>query len=170
MGRHASRVALIGFMASGKTTVGRILAGLLDWEFVDVDDLVEAAVGTTVGEVFRVSGEEEFRRIETSCLAALAGRSRIVVASGGGAPMRDENLPFFTERSTAVFFLACPLELALARAAGGPRRPLLGRDRDEVERLYGERLPRYRALGIEVDGAGGTAGEVAATIAALLGR
>ncbi len=129
-------MALIGFMACGKTTVGRILAGLLGWEFADLDDLVESAAAMTVRELFRSSGEEEFRRIETSCLAALSGRTRVVVATGGGAPTRDENLRFFRDRSTAVFYLHCPLEVALERSEGGPHRPLLSRGRQEIARLY----------------------------------
>jgi shikimate kinase len=159
------RVALIGFMASGKTTVGRLLAGILDWEFVDVDELVESAAGTTIGELFRSAGEAAFRRAETSCLLGLASRSRLVVACGGGAPMRDENLPFFTRRGTTVFHLHCPLEVALARAEGGPERPLLAGGRAEAARLYAERIPRYRSLGVEIDATAGGPREVAEAIA-----
>ena len=160
------RVALIGFMASGKSTVGRTLAGILGWEFADVDDLVESAAGMTIGELFRSAGEAAFRRAETSCLLGLTSRSRLVVACGGGAPMRDENLPFFTAPGTIVFYLHCPLEVALSRAEGGPaERPLLAQGRTEAARLYAERLPRYRALGIEIDAAAGSPREVAEAIA-----
>jgi len=159
-----ARVALIGFMGSGKSTVGAHLARRLAWEFVDVDAEIEAVAGATIADLFAARGEEHFRSLESAALRALTGRTRLVVAVGGGAPLRAENRWFVTAPATAVFHLHVPLERALARAGGGGSRPLLARGADEVRRMYEERLPRYRELGIEIATDGKTADEVAAEI------
>jgi shikimate kinase len=161
-----ARVALIGFMGSGKSTVGALLAHRLAWEFVDVDAQVEAEAGATISEIFAAHGEEQFRSLESAGLRALAGRTNLVVAVGGGAPLRETNRWFFTADDTAVFHLHVPLQRALARAGDGRTRPLLARGVDEVHRLYEERLPRYRELGIEVATDGRSPGDVADEIAA----
>jgi shikimate kinase len=161
-----ARVALIGFMGSGKSTVGALLARRLGWEFVDVDALVEAEAGATIADIFTAHGEDHFRTLESAGLRALASRTGLVVAAGGGAPLRESNRWFFTADGTAVFHLHVPLEGALARAGEGRTRPLLTRGADEVRRLYEERLPRYRELGIEIATDGRSPGNVADEIAA----
>jgi shikimate kinase len=158
------RVALIGFMGSGKSTVGALLARRLAWEFVDVDALIEAGAGATIADLFSARGEEHFRSLESAGLRGLAGRAGLVVAVGGGAPLGGQNRWFFTAPVTAVFHLHVPLERALARAGDGRSRPMLARGADEVRRLYEERLPRYRELGIEIATDGVTADEVAGRI------
>src|SRR5687768_9084397 len=87
------RVVLVGFMGSGKTTVGRQLASRLGWTFVDLDDEVEARAGMSVDELFRARGEAGFRALESEAGAAALGRSATVLAPGGGwslAPGRME--------------------------------------------------------------------------------
>ncbi len=163
-----ARVVLIGFMGSGKSTVGALLAGRLAWTFVDVDALVEADAGATIADLFAARGEEHFRTLESAGLRGLAGLSGLVVAAGGGAPLRDANRWFFTADGTAVFHLHVSLERALARAGDGRTRPLLARGADEVRRLYEERLPRYRELGIEIATDGRLPGEIVDEIAARL--
>ena len=161
-----ARVALIGFMGSGKSTVGALLARRLGWEFVDVDALVEAEAGATISDIFAAHGEEHFRTLESACLRGLAERTRLVVAAGGGAPLRDANRWFFTDAGTTVFHLHVPLERALARAGDGRTRPLLARGADAVRRLYEERLPRYRELGVDIATDGGSPEDVVEDIAA----
>jgi shikimate kinase len=163
-----ARVALIGFMGSGKSTVGALLARRLGWEFVDVDALVEAEAGATIADIFTAHGEDHFRTLESAGLRALAGRTGLVVAVGGGAPHRESNRWFFTADGTAVFHLHVPLERALARAGDGRTRPLLAHGADEVRRLYEERLPRYRELGTEIATDGRSPGDVADEIAARM--
>jgi shikimate kinase len=163
-----ARVALIGFMGSGKSTVGALLARRLGWEFVDVDALVEAEAGATIADLFASHGEEHFRTLESAGLRALAGRTGLVVATGGGAPLREANRWFFTEEGTAVFHLHVPLERALDRAGAGRARPLLARGADEVRRRYEERLPRYRELGIEIATDGRSPADVTDEIAARM--
>src|SRR3954463_1144928 len=85
-------IFLIGFMASGKTTVGRLLAERLEWSFVDLDKLIEEGAGRTVADIFAAEGEAGFRMRETEALREVARRRKTVVATGGGAPCREENL------------------------------------------------------------------------------
>jgi shikimate kinase len=163
-----ARIVLIGFMGSGKSTVGPLLAGLLGWSFADIDTLVEARAGCPIAAIFETRGEEEFRALESRCLHDLAGRSRMVIATGGGAPMRDANRWFFRDAATAVFHLVVSLDLALARTRGDTSRPLLAKGSDEVHRLYETRLPGYRQLGIDIETDGRTPTDVAAEIAARM--
>lgn len=163
-----ARIGLIGFMGSGKSTVGPLLAGLLGWDFMDLDTLVEARAGCPVAAVFDARGEEGFRALESACLNDLAGRGRVVIATGGGAPMRDVNRWFFRDAGTAVFHLHVSLDGALARTRGDASRPLLAKGSDEVHRLYETRLPRYRELGAHIATDGKTPEEVATEIVARL--
>lgn len=168
-GPHApARICLIGFMGSGKSSVGSLLAGLLGWEFVDLDALVEQRAGRTVAAIFAKRGERAFRALESACLRGLAGRGRVVIATGGGAPLAAANRWFFRDAATAVFHLQVSLDGALARTRGDSSRPLLERGPDEVRKLYEARLPRYRALGTGIETDGRTPADVAAEIAARL--
>src|ERR1700685_3344173 len=83
--RRLSRLILTGFMGAGKSTVGAILARELGWQFIDLDDVIEASSQRTVAEIFRDHGEEEFRRRERQAVEQLSNRERIVLALGGGA-------------------------------------------------------------------------------------
>src|SRR5438270_1754293 len=82
----ASRLVLTGFMGAGKTTVGRMLAERLGWEFLDLDAYIESRTGLTVPTIFTMHGEPHFRRLESQALASALGRRNIVLALGGGAP------------------------------------------------------------------------------------
>lgn len=162
-----SRVALIGFMGAGKTTVGRLLAGLLGWDFADLDALVEQEAGCPVAEIFRREGEAGFRRREAARLEALRSVERVVIAVGGGAPLRKENEAFFRGSDFCVY-LRTPLETALGRIGTDPGRPMLAGGREAAEALYEKRLPAYEAMGRAVDTDGKAPEQVAGEIAALL--
>ena len=85
------RVVLIGYRATGKTSVGRILARRLDWEFVDTDAEIEKIAGRSIAEIFSDEGEETFRKLEIDAIRANAQRKRCVLSLGGGAVMREPN-------------------------------------------------------------------------------
>jgi shikimate kinase len=112
-------VALIGFMGCGKTTVGRLLAARLGYAFLDLDRWLERRRGKSVRQIFQESGEEAFRDLESSALRELSSRRRVVIAAGGGAPVREANRPFFHEAST--FYLEISFEEFL-RARSQPDR------------------------------------------------
>lgn len=166
MGEQPGAVFLVGFMGAGKTTVGKILARLTGWDFVDLDELIVAADGRGIPQIFAQDGEAYFRRLEREALASLRGRTRLVVACGGGTYANEESRRLIDRLGRAVW-IQVPLRQALRRCEGGTGRPLLENE-SRAEALYRLRLPSYRAAGLHVDAEGLTAEEVAERIAGLL--
>lgn len=147
------RVVLTGFMGSGKTTVGQLLAQRLGWEFRDLDDEIERRTGKTVPQIFAESGEAAFRRQESAALAVLLGHAHIVIALGGGAPEALGNRLLLEQTpKTAVVYLEAPLETLVARCElqaatpNGTERPLLGEaaERFKVRHPLYERIARHK--------------------------
>jgi shikimate kinase len=121
---RGERVYLTGFMGSGKSTIGPILANSIGYEFADLDALVEAGAGMTVARIFRERGEEAFRVMERSALAAVAVRSRLVVALGGGVLTDPECLALVTSTGIMVYLRATPEDIA-GRLRRKRDRPLI---------------------------------------------
>ena len=153
-------IVLVGLMGSGKTTVGKRLAKLLDRPFVDADDALEALAGRSVAQIFETDGEEGFRHLETTVLEVLLDRSdEPVIATGGGAVTREVNRQLINDHpsATVVWLNGSPAFIA-SRIQAKPHRPLLagGADpREVLERLHAERAPLYQAvadLEIEIQG------------------
>lgn len=139
---------LIGYRCTGKTTVGRALAGRLGWTFVDTDDLVVQAAGTTIARMVETRGWPYFRELERQTLAAVAkGRSQ-VVATGGGVVLDDRNIAAMQQAGKVVWLTADEATIArrmLADAATHASRPSLtdqGRIA-EIRQVLAERRPRY---------------------------
>ena len=141
-----SRISLIGFMGSGKSTVGRLLAEKIGYWFLDLDEIIESKAGKPVREIFITKGEEEFRRLETEALYSLTGRNQLVIATGGGAPIRKENRAFF-QKELFTIYLEVSFKEFLKRTGENVVRPLLKLPRDQLTALYEKRLPVYRDLG-----------------------
>ncbi len=142
-----NNIVLIGFMGCGKSTIGRTLAGLLGYTFQDTDAIIEDTYKKSISKMFEEDGEEYFRNAETELLTKLAGvADGIVLATGGGMPMREENAMLLREIGTVVF-LDTKLETILKRLQNDTGRPLAdGEDREKKLRpLYEKRLPVYRA-------------------------
>ncbi len=128
-------------MGSGKSTLGRILAGTLDWEFVDLDQAIAREAGRSIPEIFEQSGEHHFRDLEARVLAdALDGSAERVISCGGGIIVRTENRERL--RRVPAVFLEEDMDL-MYRRTRGPDRPLRAPDREGFERRYTERLPLY---------------------------
>jgi len=161
------RIILIGFMGSGKSSVGRILAERLGYELVDTDALLEERAGAPIPRIFREQGEPAFRAMESQVLAAVADRRRSVIATGGGAPAHPPNRTFFT-RGDAVFHLRVSLKAARERTGENADRPLLAQDPESVRRLYQGRQSVYEELGQSVDTDGKTPDDVADEVMRLL--
>jgi shikimate kinase len=159
-------VALIGFMGSGKSTIGRLLASRLGYSFLDLDAVIEAESGRSIRELFATEGEEAFRARESSALAALAGRRRLVLAAGGGAPIGERNRAFF--RAAATFYLEITFEEFLERTARSTARPLRCRSIEELKALYEQRRPIYEALGPRIPTGGRSPQEAVEEILDLL--
>ena len=166
MGERPGLVFLIGFMGAGKTTVGRHLARLMGWDFTDLDEEIVGTERRGIPQIFAQEGEVYFRRRETEFLASLRGRTRLVVACGGGTYAHEDNRRLIDQMGRAVW-IRLPLEVALRRCAGGSGRPLL-QDPNQAEALYRRRLPSYRAAALHVDALGLSPEEVAERIAGLL--
>jgi shikimate kinase len=145
---HIDRIVLTGFMGSGKTTTGRLLAERLGWEFRDLDTEVERRDGRSVPRIFAEDGEASFRHLESNALASLLGRKQLVLALGGGAPETLGNRLLLEQTPrTAVVYLEAPLATLLDRcekgaASGETARPLLG----EAEARLKRRHPLYLRL------------------------
>lgn len=156
-GVHA--VFLVGFMGSGKNTVGQELARRLAWDFVDLDTRIEARERQPIPEIFRLQGECAFRLAETSALSDLLTNSlhrHTVVALGGGAFVQDHNRELL--RAWPTVFLDAPAEVQWRRclqqeAESGVERPLR-KDREQFARLLAERIPFYRQASFVVETSG----------------
>lgn len=148
-------IYVVGFMACGKTTIGRMLAGELGWSFADLDDDIEQAEGMEISRIFDERGEAEFRRIETAALARrvqeVAAGASLVLALGGGAFAQPVNRALLHGHGVSIF-LDCPLEVLKSRAARASHRPL-ARDPQRFEELYLSRRPLYELADyrLEVD-------------------
>ena len=137
-------IFVIGLMAVGKSTVGRMLAEALNMPFIDSDHEIEVRSGAEISWIFDVEGEEGFRDREEQVIDELTQREGIVVATGGGVVKRASNRQRLASRGV-VIHIDCPLQRLLARTAKDKKRPLLsGDDREEVlKNLMQERGPLY---------------------------
>lgn len=142
-----TRVVLLGFMGAGKTTVGRLLAPLLGWRFLDMDAMLMARHGATVPMLFERFGEPRFRAWEAEAVAEALAEKDVVIALGGGALEHAGTLGrVFSDPGSFTVFLEAPLPVSLKRCGGraGARfRPVLA-DPARVEQRYAERLPAYQ--------------------------
>lgn len=141
----AQRVVLTGFMATGKSTVGRLLAARLGYELIDTDRVIEADHGA-IHEIFRTHGEQHFRRLERDLAVDLAGRDRIVVATGGGMMVDPVNAAQLGKGARVFWLAAEPATIARRVAADrSVERPLLaaGDAESVIRRLLAERTEAY---------------------------
>jgi shikimate kinase len=165
-------VLLVGFMGSGKSTVGATLSRRLGWRFEDLDERIEAREGRSIGEIFRDSGEAAFRKTETVALKEVLGesdRTPTVVALGGGAMTQKANLDALETSGATIVWLDAPVEELWRRcAADAEVRPLM-RNPNQFRQLYEARRAFYMKTGFQVDTAGRTQDDVAAEIALKLG-
>jgi shikimate kinase len=172
---------LTGFMGSGKTTIGALLAERLGWNFLDLDQEIErrqALAGhsaRTVPQIFAQLGEPHFRRLETATLASLLGQRNVVVALGGGAPEELANRLLLEQTPhTAVVYLAAPFETLVARCAqqaaipGATARPVLA-DLTAAEQRFHLRRTHYERIAAHtVDTTQLTLDQTAAEVLSLL--
>lgn len=162
-------VFLLGFMGSGKTTVGEALAGLTGWRFIDLDRCVSEAAGKTIPEIFADEGEGAFREMETEALRSLVGLHGCIVATGGGIVGKPENRSLMRELGTSVF-LDVPWESLLARIKAQGGRPLADGQQgwDRVRDLLAQRLPLYVQADLRIECGSRRPDEIAHTIARKL--
>jgi shikimate kinase len=145
-------IVLTGFMGTGKTTIGKALAQMLHMKFVDVDEEIESAQGTTINDIFRTCGEQRFRDIETEMIKKLSQEGNLIISTGGGAVLRDENMQALKEKGT-IFCLNASVETILKRIADNQDRPLLKVEdpKNKISELLAYRRPFYEKAGIVID-------------------
>ena len=137
------RVYLIGMPGSGKSALGQMLAQALSLPFADADDRVEAVAGMPIARIFAERGEQEFRRLEHEALAGCAGEPPQVVATGGGAILREDNVALM--RATGcVLWIDRPLEHILADVRQDTRPLLAGDAAERLRAIHAQREPLYR--------------------------
>lgn len=138
-------IILCGFMGSGKTTVGRVLAEMMGRRFIDMDDYIIAQQNKSIGQIFQDSGEAYFRELETEAAKELSEKSNLVIAAGGGTLTVQTNIDIF-KTNGVIILLDAPIEVIKERLKDDTARPLLQKpDRDTViEELYSKRLPIYQ--------------------------
>lgn len=145
------RIYLVGPMGAGKSTIGRILAEELGYEFIDVDREIEERAGVDIPWIFDQEGEAGFREREAAVLREVSTQDRILVSTGGGVVGREQNRQFMREQGTVIYLYTSVPE-QVRRVGRDRRRPLLQQG-DPVEvltRLMSERDPLYRAVAHQV--------------------
>ncbi len=164
-------VVLVGFMGSGKSSVGRELARRFCAPFVDVDERIESAAGSSIRDLFAREGEPAFREREKAALRGALSVKGCVIATGGGAFSDAENRALLRTYAPVVY-LEAAVETLLERLAGDLGRPLLrGGDREELVReLLSRRIPGYRTADVTVRTDGRTVEEVAGQVADWIDR
>ena len=146
-------VFLVGFMGTGKSTVGRVLADDVGWRFVDLDEEIEREEGTTILQIFDQRGEAAFREIESRMLAKyvklVQGGRPHVISLGGGAFLSDRNFDLVTHNGVSIW-LDCPLDVIERRVAQSDHRPL-ARDPVRMRELFEARRPGYSRADYRID-------------------
>lgn len=157
-------IFLIGFMGCGKTTLGRKLASRLGYEFMDLDDILEAKVGMTIAEYFSAFGEDAFRKLESEVLKQTEYPENAVVSTGGGLPCFFDNMDWMNAHGKTVYIKLSPKTLANRLENEKDQRPVL---RDHGDNLgafitgkLAERDKFYDRASIIADGLSLTAGKV----------
>lgn len=140
-------IILIGYMGSGKSTVGRKAAKAVEYNFLDTDALIEKEEGMTISKLFEEKGEPYFREKETETIRKLIAEPKgNIIATGGGLPMKDGNAELLKELGT-VIYLKAGTDTLMKRLSGDTARPLLknGDLREKIETMLAIRGPVYEA-------------------------
>ena len=166
MAKSTRPIFLVGFMGAGKTSVGRVLAQRLGWIFIDLDELIVEEEHRPIAGIFDEMGEGYFRRLESRLLASMRGRTRLVVACGGGSYAGREGRTIIDGIGRAVW-LDLSLSRALERCDDGVDRPMI-RDAAQAGALYRARLPWYSFAPYRIDVEHLTPEQAAEGIARLL--
>ena len=150
--RRIQNLALIGFMGTGKTSVGRLVAEQLHFDYLDTDDLIEAGSGRTISDIFAREGEAAFRKMERLLVIELSERTKTVIATGGGLPVDPANLASLKQHALVVCLWASP-EKIFERVGSQTHRPLLNEPDPmaKIRALLAAREPFYRQADVLIN-------------------
>lgn len=138
-------IILTGFMGTGKSTLGRLLAEQLDYDFIDTDNLIEARIGQSIAELFKEQGEAAFRKLEENLVQELALQQGLVISTGGGLVLNPKNVDVFKQSGQIICLTATPVEILERVSAQQHTRPLL-QEKDplsKIKELLAQRSPVY---------------------------
>jgi shikimate kinase len=150
--RSIQNLALIGFMGTGKSSVGRMAADALHFTFLDTDTVIQARAGKSISDIFQQDGEPAFREWEHRVVDELTKRRRTVIATGGGLPINPENLTSLKTHALVVCLWASPATI-LERVSGHSHRPLLNEPnpKEKIQELLAVRGPFYKQADVLVN-------------------
>ena len=148
-------IAIIGFMAVGKTSVAKLLAGRLNYEMIDTDEWIAEEQDRSISEIFAASGEDYFRQLERDMLLRCTQMDKVVIATGGGAVLSAKNRELLKERCFVISFTSSPQVILKRVQADGHTRPLLHSDSEgpyqRICRLQDERKNYYQEADLTID-------------------
>ena len=155
--QQASKIFLIGFMGSGKSTAGRKLASHLGWSFVDLDEKIEKTEGMKIPDIFSCKGEPYFRQLEAKALKGMKSETNTVISTGGGTPCFGDNMDFMLSSGLTIYIKMTPASLKRRLAGSSEGRPLLkdiGRKdlQEYIAAKLEEREKWYSRAEITIDG------------------
>lgn len=152
-------IFLIGMPSSGKSTLGRQLAKRLDYQFIDMDDLIINQELSSVFEIFKYKGEDYFRQVESKVLKGIKPNQKLIIATGGGVPCFFDNMDFIKANGTSIFLNVQPEDLLKRiQKSEGNNRPLIDKRKtneillNELRERYENRLKFYQQADIQIDG------------------
>jgi len=150
--RHLVNLALIGFMGTGKSSVGRLVAEQLHFDYLDTDELIQSRASRTIADIFKKDGEPAFRKLEQQLVSELAARKRTVIATGGGLPTDPVNLASLKTHALIVCLWASP-EKIWERVRNQTHRPLLcdPNPKLKIRELLAAREPFYRQADVLIN-------------------
>lgn len=159
---QSKNIILTGFMGTGKTSVGKIIATKLAFDFVDMDELIEKTTGMKISEIFEKFGEPRFRDIESEIVKLLTTKKRHVISTGGGVVLREENI-FNFKKSGFIFCLKASEKTIFERLKNCKNRPLIQVEnlKERITELLKQRTPLYEKADFVIDTEGLTPREVA---------
>lgn len=147
-----NNIVLVGFMGTGKSAVGKLLAGKLNKDFVELDDMIEKKEKMPIKEIFEKKGEAYFRKLEKEAVKEASQRQGLVISAGGGAIIDEENFKNLKKNSVIICLEASP-EVILRRTKGNTCRPLLNVSdpKKEIEDLLKKRAPYYKKADLSIN-------------------
>lgn len=150
--RNIRNIALCGFMGTGKSSVGRLVAEQLHFAFLDTDTVIEARAGKPITDIFATEGEAAFRELEARIVKELANRDRTVISTGGGLVVNPANMASLKEHALVVCLWATP-EGIYARVKNQNHRPLLAEANplEKIRSLLAERAPAYKQADVLIN-------------------
>jgi len=149
--RHIRNLALIGFMGTGKSSVGRLVASNLHFTYLDTDDVIEARAGAVIADIFKHQGEAAFRAMESLIVEELRRRDKTVISTGGGLPVNEQNMASLKTHALTICLWASP-EKILHRVKDQTHRPLLNEPDPlgKIRQLLAERERFYKQADVLV--------------------